>query len=381
MESVDVVVVGLGVMGAAALQRLAARGLRVVGLERFDVPHAQGSSHGGTRVIRKAYYEDPRYVPHLHASWDAWRGLERELDTTLLVQTGGLHFGPPDHPEMMGVRKSVAAFDLAHEVLDARAIHARFPMFQPDEGDEGLLEVEAGVLFAERCVAALAESALRHGALVRARERVTAIELGGPEVVVVTERGSWSAPRVVLALGPWWPAAAPLPAPAPMKVERQVQLWFAPRVIGDITSLGPARMPVFLRFGDDLFYGMPLVREAGPLGVKVCGHHGGDAAHPETLDRALRPEDEARVRGFLQRHMPSVDGPLLGARVCMYTNTPDHHFVVGAHPADPRVVVAAGFSGHGFKLAPAIGELVLRAVQGERAPEPLFDPARFAAPA
>jgi len=379
MERVDVIVVGLGVMGAAAAQRLAAHGLRVVGLERFDLPHALGSSHGGTRVIRKAYYEDPRYVPHLHRSWDAWRALERELDTTLLIQTGGLHFGPPDHPEMRGVSASVEAHGLAHERLDARAIHARYPMFLPDPGDEGVLEAHAGVLLAERCVAALCDSALRRGAMLRARERVQTIALEGPEVIVTTERGAWSAPKVVLAVGPWWPEAAPLPAPAPLAVERQVQLWFAPRVTGDITALVPGRMPVFLRFGDDLIYGMPIVRDGGPLGVKVCGHHGGAAAHPDTVDRALAPEDEERVRRFLRRHMPSVDGPLLGARVCMYTNTPDQHFVIGHHPADARVVVAAGFSGHGFKLAPAVGELVVRAALGERAPEPLFDPARFSA--
>jgi len=375
----DVIVVGLGVMGAAALERLAARGLTVVGVERFDVPHAQGSSHGGTRVIRKAYYESPRYVPHLHWSWDAWRRLERDLGTTLLVQTGGLHFGPADHPELAAVLESAREHGLPHELLGARAIADRFPMIVPDAGDMGLLEVEAGCLLAERCVSGLVERALAQGATVLARERVTAIDLEGADVVVRTSRRTLSAPRIVMAVGPWWPEAAPLPAPAPLAVERQVQLWFAGASRDALVALVPGRMPVFLRFGDDLFYGMPFVREGGPLGIKVCAHHGGAAAHPERLDRELGEADEARVRAFVARHLPAADGPLLGARVCMYTNTPDHHFVVGAHPADARVIVAAGFSGHGFKLAPSVGELCARAVsEGVAAPEPLFDPARFA---
>ena len=125
-EDVDVVVVGLGVMGAATLAALARRGVRAVGLERFDVPHALGSSHGGTRVIRKAYYEDPRYVPLLHRAWEAWRLLEEEVGERLLIQTGGLHFGPADHPDIQGVLDSVRLHGLAHELLDARAIATRW---------------------------------------------------------------------------------------------------------------------------------------------------------------------------------------------------------------------------------------------------------------
>ena len=351
-EDVDVVVVGLGVMGAATLAALARRGVRAVGLERFDVPHALGSSHGGTRVIRKAYYEDPRYVPLLHRAWEAWRLLEEEVGERLLIQTGGLHFGPADHPDIQGVLDSVRLHGLAHELLDARAIATRWPVFRPGESDLGVLEHDAGVLLAERSVQALVEVALRRGAGVYAREDLLALDIDGPRVRLTTSRRELTCRRVVLALGPWWPEHAPIRAPVALQVERQVQFWVRP---ADPDAFRPGRFPVFLRFGDDLFYGLP---EAHVPGLKVAAHHGGELTSPARIDRDLRPEDEARVRQFLRAHLPSADGPLLAARVCMYTNSADQHFVLGLHPDAPEVVVGAGFSGHGFKLAPVVGEIL-----------------------
>lgn len=351
-EEVDVVVVGLGVMGAATLAALARRGVRAVGLERFDVPHALGSSHGGTRVIRKAYYEDPRYVPLLHDAWDAWRALEAEVGEPLLVRTGGLHFGPERSADLQGVLTSARRHGLAHEVLDARAIAARFPVFVPGPDDLGVLEHDAGVLLAERSVQALVEVALRAGATVHAREDLGRLELDGPRVVVRTPRRELACRRVVLTLGPWWPEHAPIRAPVALQVERQVQLWVRP---ADPDAFRPGRFPVFLRFGDDLVYGLP---EAYFPGLKVAAHHGGEPTSPERVERGLRPEDEARVRRFLAAHLPSANGPLLAARVCLYTNSRDAHFRLGQHPDAPEVIVGAGFSGHGFKLAPVVGEIL-----------------------
>jgi len=379
MNDVDVVVVGLGVMGAAALEACARRGLRAVGIERFDVPHAQGSSHGGTRITRKAYYEDPAYVPLLHEAWDLWRGFESELGATLLIQTGNLNFGAPEHPDMVGVMASVSEHALPHELLDAAAIRRRWPVLVPDAGSIGVFEQEAGCLVPELCVAGLVELAMRRGADVLARTAVTAFADDGARVIVRTTRGDFRAPKIVLALGAWMPDDRPANAPrapAPLWVERQVQLWFAP-VDRDLAPFMPGRMPVFISFGADNFYGLPFVRAAGPLGVKVCAHHGGEATHPEALDRTLRPADEALVRELVARQLPSANGALLGARVCMYTNTPDEHFVVGAHPDDARFVVATGFSGHGFKLGPAVGRALADAVSGVDVPVPLFDPHRF----
>jgi sarcosine oxidase len=371
----DAIVIGLGVMGAAALAELAARGLRVLGIERWDVPHAMGSSHGATRVIRKAYFEDPAYVPMLHRAWSHWEELERSAGETLLVRTGALHVGPSDHPGIEGVRRSAREHGLAIEALDAAAIAARFPAMRPHATDVGLLEHEGGYLHAERCVSALVSRALASGAEVHGRERVECVELGGAGARVITDRGEHAAAKIVLACGAWSEGdACPLPIPVPLTIERQVQLWLAPR---DPALVARDRLPVFVRFGEGgCFYGIP---PAGVPGVKVCAHHGGEVTRAERLDRALRPEDEERVRAFVRAHLPAADGPLLAARVCMYTNTPDDHFAIGPHPDHPaQVAIACGFSGHGFKLAPVVGEIVADVVTGRAPPPRLFDPERFA---
>ena len=373
MVRYDAIVLGLGVMGAASLAELARRGLRVLGLERFDVPNARGSSHGATRVIRKAYFEDPAYVPMLERAWARWEALSLRTGEALLRRTGALHFGPCDHVCIEGVRRSAREHSLAIEELDAAEITRRFPALRPDTSDVGIVERDGGFLLAERCVSALVETALADGATAHARERAIAVEIGDGGVRVVTERGAYETERLVLACGAWSEGdASPVPIPIPLRVERQVQLWFAPR---DPALVSPSRMPVFVRFGAECFYGIP---HAAVPGVKVCRHHGGSAARAESLDRALRPEDEETVRRFVQAHMPVADGPLLAARVCMYTNTTDEHFVIGPHPEHPsRVALACGFSGHGFKLAPVVGEIVADTVTGRAGPPAIFRPDRF----
>jgi len=362
-HEVEVAVVGLGVMGAATLATLARRGVSALGIDRFDIPHALGSSHGGTRIIRKAYYEDPRYVPLLHRSWDAWRALEGAVGETLLLQTGGLHFGPAHEPDLQGVLTSVDTHALSHELLSGQDLMRRFPQFRADPGDLAVIEHEAGVLFAERCVQALIEVAQRAGAAVFARESLDNLDLDGPAVVLTTSRRTIICRRVVLTLGPWWPAFqaspsalgpahAPIAAPLPLAVSRQVQFWVRPN---DPEAYRPGRLPVFMRYGDEFVYGLP---EAFYPGLKVAAHRGGAPASPDTIDRTVHPEDEAVIRRFLARHMPGADGALLGARVCMYTNSGDANFALGLHPDAPQVVVGTGFSGHGFKLAPAVGEIL-----------------------
>lgn len=371
----DAIVIGVGVVGASTLWRSAVRGLRVLGIERFDVPHALGSSHGGSRVTRKAYFEDPRYVPLLHRSLQLYQELEAERGERLYVETGGLHVGAPDHPGIVGTLRSANEHGLEHEVLDAREVARRFPAFRPAPSEVGVVEKEAGVLLAEPVVSALVQAAIDHGAIVRARARVLAIEPLHDRVVVVTADERLEARTVVLATGAW--AAGPdalFAPPVPLVVERQVQLYFAPHTPA---LFAPAYFPIFIHFGADAaFYGLPAL---GVPGVKICRHHGGETTTPDTLDRELREADERTVRTFLREHVPEADGPLLGARVCMYTNTPDDHFVVGAHPSSSRVLVGCGLSGHGFKLAPVIGEILADHVErgGSALDGGLFSPSRF----
>lgn len=378
----DVVVIGLGVMGAAALYECARRGLRVAGVDRFDVPHHFGSSHGGSRVIRKAYYEDPRYVPLLEESWQSWRALEQRSAEPLLIQTGGLHFGPADSPELQAVHAAASAHGLAHELVDASALRRRFPQFRLEASDLALIERDAGVLLPERCVSSYVSAALDDGAKIHARTRLTQIELHNPHVTLElegpTRRLRLEASRVILALGPWWPEA-PLPCPIPVTVTRQVQLWLRPE---SPATFRPASFPVFMRYAGPatsdaapaLVYGLP---EATFPGLKLAVHAPGDPTRADELDPELRPGDLEPVLAFVDKHLVGVSTDLLGARACLYSMSPDGHFGLGPHPEDPRILCALGFSGHGFKLAPSVGRILAELATDTGAVPDLFALDRF----
>lgn len=375
----DAIVVGTGIMGASALASLAAAGLKVLGIDRFDPPHDRGSSHGHTRVTRKAYFEDPRYVPLLQQSFARYRSLEQEVGRPLFQPTAGCYFGAPDHEGMRGVARAAREHDLPHRTYGAGALPAGLPL-RAGPHDHAVIEDDAGVLAAEGMVQAFLEVAEKYGAARRANVRVLGLERAGGEVRVRTDDGVFTAGHVVLAMGGHAAEPALLPPIAPLVVERQVQLFFRPASPEAFTC---ERMPIFLRFGGEgerTFYGIPIVPRFGGRSaeaVKVCAHHGGAQTTAETIDREVHPEDEAPVRAFVQRHLPTLGEHVVERRVCLYTNTPDDHFVIGPHPAMPRVVVAAGFSGHGFKLAPAVGTLVRDLVMDGGPPHPLFDPRRF----
>jgi sarcosine oxidase len=378
----DAIVVGTGIMGASSLASLAAAGLKVLGIDRFEPPHARGSSHGHTRVTRKAYFEDPRYVPLLEQSFVRYRSLEREVGRPLFQPTFGLYFGAPDHEGMIGVARAAREHALPHRAVSTSDLSSDFPL-RLGPSDHAVREDEAGVLAAEPMVQAFLEVAEKYGAQRLSNVVVRALEpvAGGVRVHAGDER--LQACRVVLAMGGWSADAALLPAIAPLVVERQVQLFFQPDNPSAFTC---DRMPIFLRFGDPgalTFYGIPIVPRFGGRSaeaVKVCAHHGGALTTVEQIDREVHADDEALVIDFVTRHLPALGTRIVERQVCLYTNTPDEHFVVGPHPAMPRVVALAGFSGHGFKLAPAVGTLVRDLVMDEAGPHPLFDPKRFTDP-
>lgn len=372
----DVLVLGVGGMGAAALAHLAGRGSKAIGIEQDDVPSLRGSSVGQTRIIRKAYYEDERYVPLLHRAYELWR----ELDPTLYVRTGCLNLGPPDHPDVHGVLESARLHRLPHERFDADELKRRFPGFAPADGDIGVYEEDAGYLRVEACTDAHAKLARKRGAELRTRAKVVSISLVDPGVRATLATGEEiAAKKLVITAGAWLasPMLASLAADLPrLNVTRQVQLWFQPK---DETIARAPRMPAFIHFvPGKAYYGLPLID--GAPGIKVCRHHGGEAADADSLDRQLRPADEADVRSYIAAHLPNAAGPLTHAQPCMYTSTPDCHFVVGTHPRHANVVVLGGFSGHGYKMASVMGEIAAELVVDGRTKLDiaLFDPTRFA---
>jgi sarcosine oxidase len=364
--SYDIAVVGLGAMGSACAYQLARRGARVIGLDRFSPPHDLGSSHGETRIIREAYFEDPQYVPLVRRAYALWRELEREADEPLLLETGGLMAGPPNGVLVRGAQASADAHDLPHERLDAAAIRRRFPAFTPRDDVVGIWEPRAGVLFPEACVRSHLALAARAGAVLRRDEPAVEWRPSGTGFEVVTSRGRFVAGRLVLAANAWLGALLP-DLRLPLTITRQPLFWFAPS--GPPERFGPGRLPVYIwEHGPDLFfYGFPAF--GGEL--KVARHGGGQPADPDRLDRAVSDGETGPHREFLAACLPGGNGPLRRATVCMYASTPDGHFLVDRHPAHDGVVILSACSGHGFKFSSAIGELAARMLlDGERSVAP-----------
>lgn len=374
----DVIVIGVGAMGAGICWRLARRGLSVLGLEQFAIAHDRGSSHGRSRVIRKAYFEDPRYVPLLHRTYEMWSALEDAAREKLVYRCGCLNLGPPDHPCIEGVQHSAKTHRLDHERLDAAEVHRRWPGIEPSPGDVGVFERDAGFLVPERCVTAMARQAEASGAEILTGSRVVRWSARHGRATVQTQAGQFACRQIVLSSGPWLANVLGVERGGdsgqadvsglrlPLRVERQVQLWFEPnkRELFRVDAL-----PAFIHFtGAETFYGIP---ELGDEGVKVARHHGGAITTADDIDRAVRPADEEAVRGYLRRHLPQADGRRIDGQVCMYTNTPDDHFIVDRHVAHDNVWIVGGFSGHGFKFAPVVGEIVTDLVTEGRTDHPI----------
>lgn len=354
----DVLVAGLGVMGSAVAHHAARRGLRVIGLDRFHPPHDRGSSHGETRNIRQAIYESPGYVPLLQRAFDLWEELERESGRSLLRITGRMMMGSPEGRAIAGAIATARQFDLPIEVVDAAEVTRRFPAFAPSADMVGVYEARAGMLFAEPCVEAQLAQARRFGADFRFDEPLLSWRAGPGGVEVTTSQSRYAADKLVLATGAWLPALLPS---LPLSVERQVLLWFAPRDHAE--RFGPDRCPIYLwEIGPDFtLYGVPFWGD----GIKVARHHGGEATTVDTVRRDVDDRDIAPIRAALERHMPSAAGRFVRARTCVYTNTPDLHFIIDRHPEHPAVLVVSPCSGHGFKYAAAIGEAVAQLAADE----------------
>ena len=350
----DVIVLGLGGMGSAAAYHLVRRGKRVLGLDRHPPAHDQGASHGRSRIIREAYFEHPSYVPLVRRAYELWADLERADGQSLLLITGGIMIGAPDTDLVRGSLESARVHHLPHEVLDAATIRRRFPVFEPTTEMVGVYEPRAGVLAPEEGVRAHLRQAARSGAELHHEEPVTTWRATPGGVEVQTPRGRYQGDRLVIAAGPWAPQVLG-DLRLPLVIERQVTAWFRP--VSHIESFAPARCPIYIwQMGDRVFYGFP---QLGDGGVKISEHAMGDPTTADTIRREIGPEEIEKLRrDFVARYMPAANGEVLSTGTCMYTMTPDNHFVIDRHPRHPNVVMACGFSGHGFKFAPVMGEIL-----------------------
>jgi sarcosine oxidase len=358
----DVIVVGIGGMGSAAAWQLARRGQRVLGLERFDIPHAMGSSHGISRIIRLAYYEDPAYVPLLRRAYELWREAEAASGDELLVITGSIDASPEDDPLFNGALDAALAHGLPHEVLTGAQVNERFPGYRLPTDHRAVFQPQGGLVASERAIVAHVGLAQAHGADIRARERVLdwSPDPGGEGVTVVTDKGRYRAARLVLTAGAW---AGELARPlARLAVpERQVLAWLQPQ---RPEWFGPDSFPVFnLQVEEGRYYGLPVYEVPGFKFGRY--HHQNETGAADTLLREPDAADEALLRTFADRYFPDGSGATMALRACMFTNTPDEHFILDRHPDHRQVVLASPCSGHGYKFCSVIGEILADLATGD----------------
>jgi sarcosine oxidase len=350
----DAIVIGLGGMGSASAHHLARRGKRVLGLEQYHPLHDLGSSHGLTRIIRLAYHEHPSYVPLLRRSYELWRELEADAGEPLLIITGSLEGGPEDGPMFRGALAAAVEHDLVHEVLDADEIRQRYPAYANlDPGTRVVYQPEGGFLMAERTMQAHLDGARAAGADLRFREPVRAWEAIGDGVRVTTDAGDYEADRLVICAGAWARRLVPV-LEGFARPERQVLAWLTP-IRPELFAAD--RFPVFiLDVASGSYYGFPAHEGHG---LKIGWyHHFREPIDPDDPDRSTRPDDEAALRSFVERHLPDASGPTEMLKACIFTNSPDEHFIIDRLPDAPQVSIAAGFSGHGYKFCSVVGEIM-----------------------
>lgn len=375
----DVIILGLGAMGSAAAQHVAERRVKVLGIEQFTPPHDKGSSHGGTRMIRQAYWEGPDYIPLVLRAYELWGRLEQDAGAKVLTMTGGLILGPAASQLVKGGIAAADAHGIRYSVLSRSEIRERFPAITPLEDDVAVHEELAGFLLPEECIRAQLKMAAQNGADLHFNEKVVNWSAQSDRIEVTTDRGTYEAEHLVIAAGPW--ANQALRHVFPLRVTRQVMTWIDPR--GGVEPFLPSRFPVFLCESPEdgyLTYGFPAVD--GPSGgVKAAIHGSAVECTPETIDRVIHELDGSEVIRRLRPRFPALDSEIVKAQTCMYTMTPDEHFIIGQHPQYPAVSIACGFSGHGFKFAAVVGEILadLATTGQTKHPIGIFPPTRFSA--
>ena len=364
VNNFDTIVCGLGAMGSAALYQLAKRGNKVLGLDRFSPPHAYGSSHGESRIIRQAIGEGEEYVPLALRSYELWREIENETGRKLLTITGGLTLQSQNSEAVMHGRRDfldqaircAEKFDIRHEVLDTAEIRRRYPQFAVTD-ERAYFEYETGFLTPELCIEAQLHLAQNHGAVVRTEEAAVSVQSHGDSAVrVETSRGAYSAEKVIIATGPWIGRFLPPAFGHLFKVSRQVMHWFD--IAEDCRSaFAPPGFPIFIwifaKGGEFGFYGFPTLDGKS---IKIATEQFTAITDPDRAQRAVGTEEtQAMYKDYVHGRLPGISDRCAAAASCLYTVTPDSNFVIDVHPDNDRIIIASPCSGHGFKHSAAVG--------------------------
>jgi sarcosine oxidase len=375
MRSFDVVVVGLGAMGAATLFAIAQRGRKVIGIDRFEPTHHLASSYGESRIIRMAYYEDPSYVPLLRLAYEGWRRLEKQTGEQVLTITGILEAGIAGSELVEGSLRSAQQHDIPHEVLLPSEANQRFPAFSIPPGWDCVFQPDAGILQPEKSIDLFIKSARKSGASIASGTKVKRVRPVGDGVEVQLESGERiEAGSAVIAAGPWIQELVP-ELGSKMRLTRQPLMWFEPH---NKHLVLPEAMPVFFFHApEDLIYGFPDFRGTG---VKAGSHRAcGELTSADQVRAEVSKEEELRLERLLGKYIPAAAGRVRQTHVCIYTRSPDEHFVLGLHPSAPQIVLASPCSGHGFKFAGIFGDIIadLATLRATDKPIEFFRPSRF----
>ena len=356
----DVIVIGQGTMGSASSYWLAKRGHRVLGLDQFSVPHENGSHTGQSRIIRKAYFEHPDYVPLLEDAYEGWAAIEKESGEKLYSQTGLLYIGAHSSVLLEGVRIAAHQYSIPVEEFDTTSCRKAFPQFAIPDGHEAIFEPEAGFLVPEKAISAFHKLAISNGVAIHVNEKVIEWKREENEIVIITDKNSYRSKKLVITAGAW--AAKLLPSiEHKLNITRQIIAWVDPPKREEF-ALG--KFPCWLLEDDQrgIYYGFPVLPKdqfESPAALKIAHHHPGITTDPDQVDRSINAADEEDINYALEKYLPKAGKQINQWKTCLYTNSPDEHFVVDHLPGyDHMVTIATGFSGHGFKFAPVIGKAV-----------------------
>ncbi len=360
--SYDVIVIGVGSMGSSASYFLTKRGYKVLGLEQFDIPNELGSHAGQSRIIRKAYFEHPDYVPLLSRAYENWKELETEADTKIYYRTGLVYAGRSDDAAMQGVRQSASLYQIHLQSLDPLTTSKSFPQFKIPSHFETLLEPDAGFVTPEKAILLYTELAIKKGAAIHTKEKVIDWEKNGNSISVTTNRSTYQCRKLIITAGAWSGKIIP-GFDKKINITRQFIAWIKPKKWNDFTL---DHFPCWL-FADDeralgVYYGFPILPVAkfgGPIGLKVAHHYPGHKTDPDQVDRETGVEDEENLKYILDKYFPDAFESVLSTKTCLYANSPDENFIIDKLPGfEDYVVIGCGFSGHGFKFVSVVGEIL-----------------------
>lgn len=359
--SFDVIVIGVGSMGSSTCYHLSKDGYKVLGLEQFDITHEFGSHAGQSRIIRKAYFENPDYVPLLERAYRNWKSIEEETETKIYHPTGLVYFGPRVHSLIKGVKQSASLYNVKVSSFNSNEIAERFPQFTVPKDFDTLFEPDAGFVTPEKAIRLYAEQAVKKGAQIKTHEQVVNWKKEGNGIVVITDKNIYNCSKLIITAGAWARKMIPTIS-GKLKITRQFVAWIKPRE-WDKFILG--KFPCWLLEDDEkagCYYGFPILPEnefGGPMGLKLAHHFPDLETDPDHVNRQATKEDENNLKYALNKYLPGCFESFLSYKICLYTNSPDEDFIIDKLPGyEDQVIVATGFSGHGFKFASVIGEIL-----------------------